>query len=1455
MNSNRLRIITFLLSICITLSSFVGCGSYIDEMIESSLQSTESALENNSEESENKGASDTSEKYYESDFSESVSTEISESTSIETDESTEIKAPVITETKAPIVTETESTSIETDESTSIETDETPDESEKITDVMIGETIEAEYASDFSVSRVFSDDMVVQRNEHIRVWGFAPESENGKKISGEFKGMFAETLVENGEWCLTFGARLDADTVGSQMKIYTDKKEITFDGVLVGDVYMVIGQSNVEYGVSTHIQMTDPLTQGGGTDAIDPDSIIRLNRSNNSSGGTYPSKLSTEPCADFLGTLQWTKTTVSATNSFSALGYYFARALVEKNGNTVPVGIIEIGFSGAPLGAFLPNEIAEQYKTDIKDTSAGGYTTTGVNGTGNGRFIYNRYIYPFEKYAIAGMVWYQGESNNSLTEARAYNEIFVALMNHMRGTHNLINKNYPIFITEIPSIYKAPENYSGATWSYMELGIIRAYMGTLPMNLDNCYIATGSDMWADETYHNSLHPNCKFEQANRLANIAMAVVNETGNLYDATGAVLKSYTISEDKKTATVTFANVGDGIKTVDGKSPLGFVVYLEGYVDGRYVVPDKVEIVGKDTVVITHSKEFNGVAYNIGSSDYFGKTVNLCNSAGIPAAAFSTDFTEKVIENATAKDFVQIGSSGCNGKRFIDSIKLDGSTILSGSEAASASIIEITDETGNLSIKGWCGFGSEILLFGYAFDEHNAVFNTFPTDPEKAVINAAGEYAERMNVSIDVSELSYGYHTFYLLAYVDTNGGTPVILLSFIINKSEKAEETQTYYSVADAGIVKYNVDSIKADGVTIKEGSSTKNIQSLEVNNNTKKLVFAGWAGFNSEFVFVGYDIDNEGAKLTSTPTQTNESAVIAQGGSLVKRFNLSIDISDLSIGEHTVYILALVDEDNGGKLAKLMEFTLKITEQCAHSSVDENGWGAVLGEAKEQARCADCGETIVRNTTFVFCYDKITLGGCEKVGSIFTLDSTCIVDDIPNAFVTSKGLFIQGWLGLNSGTKEYKWSIDGKEWFDVDSTSTYTDSPTKVLETIEGKNQSLNLGFKDYASKVRFNISITAVKDLPAGSYDIYLGAIPNNNPGAVVPIITIKGIEVISKPDADTALKSINGIAISEYKVFVEGNHYGALYAKSLIMKEMYAISGAALATAKVANEGKTIIIRSTDTYDNGDVSGGEYHIEIDGSNIIISGSGIYGPIKAASEFIRAVSGKTDAVFESLTESIVEIDNAKNKLNNGETLQIGFIGDSVTYGHGEIDPWPTHFSNSIKEAYSGATVNILNVAKSGSTTKWGVENIQKLLLDEGYNDLIFISHGTNDKYSNLGYAETYANYVSMIEMIPASNPNCDIVFVLCGRDFEEKGIWGIKNGSISPYMSAMIDISLKYGIGIIDPMTTLYEACEEHAPGAAMTEGWKNYMQDEVHPNELGQELYGKVVFAYVETSLK
>ena len=307
---------------------------------------------------------------------------------------------------------------------------------------------------------------------------------------------------------------------------------------------------------------------------------------------------------------------------------------------------------------------------------------------------------------------------------------------------------------------------------------------------------------------------------------------------------------------------------------------------------------------------------------------------------------------------------------------------------------------------------------------------------------------------------------------------------------------------------------------------------------------------------------------------------------------------------------------------------------------------------------------------------------------------------------------------------------------------------------------------------------------------------------------------------------------------------------------MLAKELYLASGTALPVVNGGSAGaKTILIRSNDTYSGGAVSGGEYYLIAEGDSIIIGGSGIYGPVAAAKAFAEAISGKTDAEITSGTFAMLDMSGTKEKLMGNGDLNIGFIGDSVTFGHGSVTPWPSYLVNSLKDAYEGCTVNALNVAKSGSTSLWGKNNIKELLLDKGYNDLVFLSHGTNDKFYGVDYTQTYEDYVSMIEQIRASNPNADIVFVFCGRDFETKEIFGLSGGSVSPFMRAMIDVALEYDLAIIDPMTTLYEACMEKAPDSAMNSGWKYYMQDEVHPNTIGQELYGEVVYSYVSAALK
>lgn len=659
------------------------------------------------------------------------------------------------------------------------------------DSMIGETIDAEYASDFTVAKVFSDNMVVQRNEQIRVWGFAPESENGKKVSATFKGMFAESLIENGEWCVTFGACLMEDTFGAQMNVYTDEKTVTFYDVLVGDVYLTMGQSNMNYTVTNHFSYDNPATQGGGEAAIDPNSIIRLNHLSNA-GGVYDKMGSDYVYSDLTNTTAWTKTTVENTKKFSAIGYYFAKQLTEKNPD-VPVGMIQISKGGAPLVSFLPNDLADKWNADYLDANDGKYYSN-ITREHMGRYFYNCYLAPISKYAIAGVVWYQGESNNGIDESMKYNATFADLMTRLRSTHNVTNKNFPVFITELPSIYQKPADSTATTWYYMDLGMIRATMGAIPTVLDNSYVSASSDLWNDRTYYNNLHPNCKYEQSERLAAIADVIINKNGILDEATGPIYESAVISADKKSAVITFSNVGEGLTTISGGTDVLGILGLKADKPGQITVnPTSATITAPNQITVTFDTEVKAVAYNCVSADYYGETLNLCNSYGCPATAFLTPYTETQIGTYKSEDFKDTSYGSLTYKsKAIDSLTANGSNIFEVGQvgsglAAAGNRIELPQGTERLSTAGWIVFyDQEIMMFGYSIDGGDAIFNTYPSDAETGVINAGGTYAKRFTISINTTDLAVGDHPVYLLALVEVDGRVAVKLLKITISVTE---------------------------------------------------------------------------------------------------------------------------------------------------------------------------------------------------------------------------------------------------------------------------------------------------------------------------------------------------------------------------------------------------------------------------------------------------------------------------------------------------------------------------------------------------------------------------------------------------------------------------------------------------------------------------------------------
>ena len=540
-------------------------------------------------------------------------------------------APTDAPTEAPTDTpaEPETTEAPTEAPTEPEETEPP-----IVDVMVGETLDAPHATQFTVSNVFANDMVVQRNEHIRVWGWADASQNGKKVTGEFKGMFAEAIIENGAWEITFGARMEASAeMGHTMKIYADGVSYEFTDVLVGDVYMVMGQSNCAYTVHNHHLYVNTPDKGG-KDVLDYNAPIRIHYNTQMQTQGYPKWGTEEVCLEVKSGSTWQRAdSYEDIASFTAIGYLFAHNYVKLTDSKVPIGLIEIDGNGRPLGAFMCNEVATEKGTDRFDANKGYYVTTGVNGDA-GRYLYNCYMYPFERYAIAGLIWYQGESDLLQANARVYTENFSALMTYMRGTHNLVNKDFPVYYVEFPTIYQKPANHVG-DWHYMDVGVIRAVMGEIQRVLPNSHQIVSTDLWSDDTFFNNLHPNCKFEQSERIATLAAALNGEAGKTVEqGNGPILVSMEVLEGGKKAILTYENVGEGLKTTDGGNTVkGFVLYRKNCsISNRGEITATITAPNQITVECTAS--ISGLAYNAITYNVYGVDVNLCNSEGVPAGA-----------------------------------------------------------------------------------------------------------------------------------------------------------------------------------------------------------------------------------------------------------------------------------------------------------------------------------------------------------------------------------------------------------------------------------------------------------------------------------------------------------------------------------------------------------------------------------------------------------------------------------------------------------------------------------------------------------------------------------------------------------------------------------------------------------------------------------------------------
>lgn len=519
------------------------------------------------------------------------------------------------------------------------------------------TPEQPTASGITLSNAFSSNMIVQRDEKLTVWGGSRfDTNEGKTVCVDFKGETAVATIKDGKWEAVFDCTFPVDRDGSDMVIRVADGQIVLSDVLVGDVYYVIGQSNVYYSIGDllvdnnnmakfnepqidyndardmrfyRISSTDYVNQTGtmaqGTSTLYEDVY----------NGAYWMKPSDIGAAvqryamPFIENHKWNDNYSLGLHTFSALGYMFAYNMTNRN--DIPVGVIEIDASGYPLVSFAPNELAESWGKDEYDPATGTYHFSAgsiVAPQMKTRFAYNQQIYPLHRFSIAGIIWYQGESDFPNTDeylgagAKSFKEEFADLMTFFRNDFG--NSDFPVYMVEFAPCFEGGVN------TYMDIGPSRGELGMAPSILENCYIASTSDLWKNKTWMNNIHPPIKHLNAYRLTDIVMAVRFGQGNVDDVCGPVVSDYEFNGN--TVTLTFDHVGAGLQTAHGEAN---VIGVEIQVNGAWTYVTGDFIRNGNQLVITADGTITGVRYNRNTSATFPETLNLCNSYKMPAIAF----------------------------------------------------------------------------------------------------------------------------------------------------------------------------------------------------------------------------------------------------------------------------------------------------------------------------------------------------------------------------------------------------------------------------------------------------------------------------------------------------------------------------------------------------------------------------------------------------------------------------------------------------------------------------------------------------------------------------------------------------------------------------------------------------------------------------------------------------
>lgn len=499
-------------------------------------------------------------------------------------------------------------------------------------------------ADVRLPKIFTDNMMLQRDLPVRVWGWANP---GEAVSVTLTGKSAATKANpRGQWAV----ELPAVKAGENLELAVKgKNSLTLKNILIGDIWVCSGQSNME------MQLGGCLGVADDTKAADLPKIRRIKFNHVNTGNAEQDAPTATP---------WQICSSETAGGFTAVGFYFAREIQQKTG--VPIGIIDTNWGGtkiepwiAPVGLSLVEELKPQWiaqQAMLKDYQAqlpkkldemeawivetrkllaSGAPTApppSLPSTGDRAWsgMYNGMIHPIVRFPIKGALWYQGESNGG--EGVTYYDKMRALIGGWRQQWG--QGNFPFYFVQLASyqaVLKDPAGGNG--WAKLR----EAQTKSLTIPNTGMAVITDTVPLADA---GNIHPKNKYDVGMRLARWALARDYGQKSL-EVSGPLFKEIKIAGGKARLEFDHADAGLMVGKKEGRAAAVEIKggKLNGFAiagaDKKWFWADAV--LDSKTVTVSSPEVAQPVAvryaYQMNPTE-----ANLYNRDGLPASPFRTD-------------------------------------------------------------------------------------------------------------------------------------------------------------------------------------------------------------------------------------------------------------------------------------------------------------------------------------------------------------------------------------------------------------------------------------------------------------------------------------------------------------------------------------------------------------------------------------------------------------------------------------------------------------------------------------------------------------------------------------------------------------------------------------------------------------------------------------------------